>query len=172
MLPEIPSLHSQSLLRGYLRTLMICLLAVLLLGQKHLGFVLVFFTPFALLYQLISLFFARHKPAERIHRYMKIMIILFASGMIVLIHLYHSHEARQAAETVREAVTAFRAAHQRYPVSLNEISSDTATFAASNRIFYRGTKPDDFLLFYMATETLHRVWRYNALTGLWEKSGG
>ena len=162
---------SHPLFRSNLRTIIICLLAILIMGQPYGGFLLVFFIPFALLYQLISLLLARCRPAELIRRCVSIVIILLAGGTVFLIHFYRYQEARQAAETVREAIAEYRTVHQHYPVNLNEISPSIATSAASQRIGYYSDGPDRFSLFYKATEVIYEVWHYDSSTDEWKRGG-
>ena len=111
-----------------MRTLLASLLVVLLLAQKHCGFMLIF----VLLVLIPSFAYSSYRcirfPVERKLRIQKAGVWCIAVSVIVSVHLVMYQSAKNYAQSVAEKVEAYISSHGSCPTELEEVGISKGAF--------------------------------------------
>lgn len=113
---------------AFIRTIFVSALVVLLLSQRHCGFMLVF-----VLFVLIPSFaYSGYRcacfPVERKLRLQKVIVWCVAVAVIVAVHLVRHQTAKTYAQGVSEKIETYISVHGRCPAGLEDVGISRSAF--------------------------------------------
>ena len=152
------------MLRALIPCLLFCALSVLLLAQKHAGFMLYLLLPIMLVYLLLSAWRIRKQPQRLPELPLKMLLCLTSISAIAMVHMHYHQQARAQANRVVAAIIAYQQSHGAYPASLQAAHIQVTPSA---RIYYhlREQQPS---LFYPTTFTPFETYDYQFDSQQWQ----
>ena len=156
------------ILRENLSIIFFCMLAVYYSSHIHGGFLMLGFVVITLFNQIIHLFFVWRRPSEFIRRCVSIAIILYAGTLVYLLHQQYAQDTERAAETVLNAIHAFKESHSDYPETLDTVSAETPSLALTHRIQYGLEDTGKPYLFYPETSKILTTRLYDFSDKKWK----
>jgi hypothetical protein len=145
-----------------------CLLVAVTFSQPHYGFMMFFFAPLVLIYQLFKLVRCWKIPGQRKDRFVALAIVAVAILAVACAHDYHRRVARNVAEKLVGDIANFQKKNNgRYPANLTELGVSALT-QKHYRLFYYTKDGERPSLLYGATLVAFYKWRYNFSVREWE----
>ena|ERR1039457_6231396 len=144
-----------------------CLLVALTFSQPHYGFMMFFFAPLALVYQLYKFARCWKIPGQRKDRIAALAIVAVAILVVAGAHDYHHRVARSVADKLVGDITSFQKNKGRYPANLAEMGVSVIT-QKRYRLHYFTKDGEQPTLLYGATLAAFDKWRYKFSEREWE----
>ena len=136
---------------GLVRTLVVSLIVVLLLTQKHSGFMLAFVLLFLVPWFAYSGYRCLRFPIERKLRIQKTIVWFVAVVVIVSVHLVMYRSAKSYALGVSEKIETYISSHGQCPTKLEDVGISKSTFKEHLGLGGYSCKDQRPFLFYAST---------------------
>lgn len=136
---------------GLVRTLVVSLIVVLLLTQRHSGFMLAFVLLFLVPWFAYSGYRCLRFPIERKLRIQKTIVWFVAVVVIVSVHLVMYRSAKSYALGVSEKIETYISSHGQCPTKLEDVSISNSTFKEHFGLGGYACKDQRPFLFYAST---------------------
>lgn len=145
-------------------------LMVLILGQKHAGFMLYVIVLPLLIWIPYSAYVMVRKPDIRALQLARVSIWIVAIALVAGIHYIRHNTTRHSAEEIVSAIDKFSAMHGHCPANLDEVGISSEQLR--KKLGMSGYSCDEGTphLFYAATYIVYDTYHYDFKRGSWEYS--
>ena len=149
-------------------TLISAFVFVLILSQRHAGFLIIFFAIPFVVWVLYTLHIAVKNPILRKWNFYRIVTWCVAFLLVFTIHLHYYQVTREYGNRVAELILEYKRIHGTYPVEIEQVGIRKADLRSNLGMGSYSLNENKPSLFYAVTYIAFDVYSYNFEIQDWE----